>query len=98
MAQRYGAARSFASPAVAILVPAAPTRAPSVRTVIPVPSKPTTTVPSRSVRSTRAPVWANRSIVAAAGWPYGFPAPADATATFGRTASMNACVVAVRLP
>jgi hypothetical protein len=73
-------------------------RAPSVRTVIPSASKAATTVPSRSVRSTRAPAAASRSIVARAGWPYGFPAPAEATATDGRTASTNAWVVAVRLP
>jgi hypothetical protein len=73
-------------------------RAPSVRTVICAASNPTTIVPSRSVRSTRAPAVASRSIVALAGWPYGLSAPADATATLGRTASMNASVVAVRLP
>ena len=56
--------------------------------------------PSRRDRSgsTRAPDAASRSSVAFAGWPYGLPAPADATATAGRIASMNACVVAVRLP
>lgn len=73
-------------------------RPPSVVTVIPAVSKPTTTDPSRSVRSTRAPDVASRSSVALAGCPYGFPAPADATANAGRTVSMNACVVAVRLP
>jgi hypothetical protein len=73
-------------------------RAPSVRTVMPPASKPTTTEPSRSVRSTRAPDAERRSSVAFAGCPYGFPAPADATATAGRTASTNAWVVAVRLP
>ncbi len=73
-------------------------RAPSVRTVNPPASKPTTTEPSRSVRSTRAPDAARRSSVAFAGCPDGFPAPVDATATPGRTASTNACVVAVRLP
>ena len=35
---------------------------------------------------------------ARAGWPYGLPAPAEAIAIRGRTASTNACVVAVRLP
>jgi hypothetical protein len=77
---------------------AATGRAPSARTVIPVASNPTTTVPSRSVRRTRAPEAARRSRVAFAGWPYGLPVPADATATVGRVASTNACVVAVRLP
>ena len=77
---------------------AAVERPPSARTVIPLASKPTTTVPSRSVRRTRAPAAASRSSVALAGWPYGLPAPADATATVGRVASTNACVVAVRLP
>jgi len=56
------------------------------------------TVPSRSVRKTRAPIAANRSIVERAGCPYGLPAPADATATFGRTACRNGSVVAVLLP
>ncbi len=37
-------------------------------------------------------------MVARAGWPYGLPAPAEATATRGRTAATNASVVAVRLP
>ena len=72
--------------------------APSVRTVMSPASKPTTTVPSRSVRRTRAPAAASRSRVALAGWPYGLPAPADATATFGRVASMKGSVVAVLLP
>jgi hypothetical protein len=78
--------------------PAATGRAPSVRIVIPDASNPATTVPSRSVRSTRAPAAASRSIVDLAGCPYGFPAPAEATATAGRTVSTNACVVAVLLP
>jgi hypothetical protein len=43
------------------------TRAPSVRTLIPPDSNPTTTVPSRSVRRTRAPEAARRSSVALAG-------------------------------
>lgn len=98
IAQRYAAARLFPPLTVAVRALAAATRGPSVRTVIPDPSKPTTTVPSRSVRSIRAPTATSRSIVAFDGCPYGFPAPADATATLGRTASTNACVVAVRLP
>jgi hypothetical protein len=72
--------------------------APSARTVIWSASKPTVTVPSRSVRKTRAPAAASRSSVALAGWPYGLPAPAEATATFGRVASMKGSVVAVLLP
>jgi hypothetical protein len=44
-------------------------RPPSVRTVIAPASKPITTEPSRSVRRTRAPAVASRSIVALAGWP-----------------------------
>ena len=52
---------------VAAVERTAAVRAPSVRTVIPVASKPITIVPSRSVRSTRAPAVARRSIVAVAG-------------------------------
>ena len=73
-------------------------RGPSLRTVSAPDSKPTTTVPSRSVRRTRAPAAASRSSVTRVGWPYGLPVPADATATRGWTTSTNACVVAVRLP
>lgn len=73
-------------------------RAPSVRTRSRSGSKVTTTVPSRSVRRTRAPAAVRRSRVTRVGWPYGLPAPADATATFGRTRSTKAWVVAVRLP
>ena len=73
-------------------------RTPSVRTVTLSGSKPTTTVPSRSVRSTRAPAFVSRSRVSRVGCPYGFPAPADATAILGRTASTKPWVVAVRLP
>jgi hypothetical protein len=61
-------------------------------------SKLATTVPSSSVRRTRAPEAVSRSMVDLAGCPYGLPAPADATATFGRVASMKAWVVAVLLP
>ena len=68
------------------------------RTVMRSGSKATTTVPSWSVRRTRAPDAARRSSVAFAGWPYGLSAPAEATATVGRVASTNAWVVAVRLP
>jgi len=46
---------------------AAAGRPPSVRTVIPVVSNPTTTVPSRSVRRTLAPEAASRSRVDLAG-------------------------------
>jgi hypothetical protein len=73
-------------------------RPPSACTVIPLASNPTTTEPSRSVRKTRAPDAASRSRVDFAGWPYGLPAPAEATATVGLVASTNACVVAVLLP
>jgi hypothetical protein len=90
-----GAARRAARPGSAATSVVA---APSVRTVMSPSSKPTTTVPSRSVRRTRAPAAASRSKVALAGWPYGLPAPADATATFGRVASMKGSVVAVLLP
>lgn len=75
-----------------------PGRGPSTQTVIPAASNPTTTVPSSSVRRTRALAAVRRSIVAFVGWPYGLPDPAEATASRGRTASTNACVVAVRLP
>lgn len=105
IAHRKAAARGGVAPARRAFVlavvgrgAAAAGRPPSVRTVIPVASNPTTTVPSRSVRRTLAPAVASRSSVDLAGWPYGFPAPADATATAGRTASTNAWVVAVLLP
>jgi hypothetical protein len=56
------------------------------------------TVPAWSVRST-SPAWAhNRSIVAAAGWPYVLPAPTDTTATPGRRAASNSSEDAVPLP
>jgi hypothetical protein len=67
-------------------------------TVIAVASNETVTVPSWSVRNTWAPAARSRSSVERAGWPYGLPAPAEATATDGRTASTNGSVVAVRLP
>ena len=56
--------------------------------------------PTRPGRSggSRAPPPAAAPSVARAGWPYVLPAPAEATATRGRTASTNAWVVAVRLP
>lgn len=87
----------LATASLAVVASAAP-RPPSARTETSSGSNATTTVPSRSVRKTRAPAAANRSRVAFAGCPYGLPAPADATATFGRTASTNPWVVAVRLP
>jgi hypothetical protein len=77
---------------------AAVRRGPLVRTVRPVSASSIVTDPSSSVRSVRAPAARSRASVAGAGWPYVLPAPADATATRGRTASTNACVVAVRLP
>ena len=96
IAQRNAAARP--APRAGTGDAAAAGRPPSARTVIASRSKPTTTVPSRSVRRTRAPAAASRSSVAFAGWPYGLPAPAEATATRGRTASTNGWVVAVLLP
>ncbi len=90
--------RKTAACAVGVVERAGTGRPPSAWTVIPAASKVATTVPSRSVRKTRAPAAASRSSVARAGCPYGFPVPAEATATFGRTASTNACVVAVLLP
>lgn len=44
-------------------------RPPSARTVSPGAPKVTATVPSRSVRKTRAPASAKRPRVARAGWP-----------------------------
>jgi hypothetical protein len=94
--------RNATAAVAAILVvgcgPATAARPPSARTVMPEDSNPITTVPSRSVRRTRAPAAASLSRVAFAGWPYGLPAPAEATATRGRTASTNGWVVAVLLP
>lgn len=78
-------------------VPAS-TRGGSLRTDIPDAPNVTVTVPSRSVRNVLAPAAASRSSVTRDGWPYGFPAPAEATAIRGRTAAMKASVVAVRLP
>ena len=71
--------------------PVVVTRSPSARSSI-------STLPSRSVRYTRAPESRRRASVEPAGWPYGFPAPAEAIATRGRTASRNGWVVAVALP
>ncbi len=73
-------------------------RGPLVATRSAWPVNVTSTAPSVSVRYVRPATLASRSIVAGAGWPYGFPAPADATATFGRAASRNACVLAVFEP
>jgi len=70
----------------------------SVWIVVPDASNAIVTDPSRSVRRTRAPAAARRSSVDFAGCPYGLPAPADATAMRGRTASTKACVVAVLEP
>lgn len=67
-------------------------RAPVVRTRMgPIPRS-TVTVPFWSVRSTRAPAVWSRATVAGAGWPYGFPRPAEITASDGRTAARNASV------
>ncbi len=78
---------------------AATRRAPlSATAIAPAGSIVTATEPSVSVRRTRAPVAARRSIVERAGWPYGLPAPAETIATRGRTASRKAGVEAVALP
>lgn len=58
----------------------------------------TVTLPSVSVRRTRAPVASRRARVLGAGWPYRLPVPALATATLGRSAARKASVEAVRLP
>ena len=58
----------------------------------------TVTVPSVSVRSTRAPESCSSATVAGAGWPYGLPRPAEITASAGWTASRNASVDEVRDP
>ena len=73
-------------------------RPPLDLTEIPVASNLTVTLPSRSVRNTRAPRASTRANVAGDGWPYGLPAPADATATVASAASRKASVEAVRLP
>ena len=72
IAQRNAGVRATASVATEALAGVARglgagDRTPSVRTVIPSPSNPTTTVPSRSVLSTRAPEAARRSSVDLAG-------------------------------
>jgi hypothetical protein len=83
-----------ASPAAAVDARCGPV----AETASPDGSSSTETVPSSSVRRTRAPESRSLASVDGAGWPYVLPAPADATATRGRTASTNAWVVAVRLP
>jgi len=40
----------------------------------------------------------SRSMVAAAGWPYGLRRPTETSPIRGRTASRNAAVEEVRLP
>jgi hypothetical protein len=69
-------------------------RGPPVDTRSDGPVKVTSTAPSVSVRYVRSATVASRSSVAGAGWPYEFPAPAETTATLGRTASRNAWVLA----
>ncbi|MBF8290885.1 MAG: hypothetical protein HW391_1853 [Chloroflexi bacterium] len=56
------------------------------------------TVPSVSVRSTRAPDASRRPIAAAVGCPYGLPRPAETTATWGCRAARSASVEDVRDP
>jgi hypothetical protein len=73
-------------------------RAPLVRTRMDGPSKATSTVPSVSVRYVAPAAACSRSIVDGAGWPYGLPAPAETTATRGRTAARNGGVLDVREP
>lgn len=73
-------------------------RAPLVRTLSDGPSKATSTVPSVSVRYVSPATACSRSIVDGAGWPYGLPAPAETTATRGRTAARNGGVLDVREP
>jgi hypothetical protein len=60
--------------------------------------KVTSTVPFVSVRYVFPAIAARRWIVDGAGCPYGFPAPAETTATFGRAASRNGSVDAVFEP
>jgi hypothetical protein len=62
------------------------------------PSVETWSVPSRSVRKTRAPSSDRRATVRGAGCPYGLPSPALISATRGASASTNAWEVAVPLP
>ena len=82
----------------AATVVAAVERAPASWTDRPSSRSSTSTEPSWSVRYTLAPLARSRSSVDLAGCPYGLPAPADAIATFGRTASTNGWVDAVALP
>ena len=96
MAQKNVAVRASDAPAVGRRVGCG--RPPDERTVMPLGSKPTVTLPSRSVRNTRAPRASMRDSVAGDGWPYGLPVPAEATAIVGSTASRNASVDAVLLP
>ena len=63
----------------------------------PLPGPPRPSRPGRSGRPARRCA-RSRSRVDLAGCPYGLPAPADAIATRGRTASTNAWVDAVALP
>ena len=64
----------------------------------PAGSKPTTTVPSRSVRSTRAPGGGEPIERGLRRVPVRVAGPGRRDGDPGRTASTNACVVAVRLP
>src|SRR5438876_11115410 len=56
------------------------------------------TVPSRSVRYTRAPAPVQSATTSAAGCPYWFCAPTEMTATWGRVLVAHACVVPFQLP
>jgi hypothetical protein len=73
-------------------------RGPDVRTATRSALRSTSIEPSVSVRSTCGTRAFSRLIVAGAGWPYVFSAPAETTAIDGATASRNAGVDDVRLP
>jgi len=73
-------------------------RAPSAWTAALTPSRDTSTVPSRSVRSTRMPRARRRFTVAGAGCPYVLRAPTEIKPMRGRMASRKAAVEEVRLP
>jgi hypothetical protein len=84
--------------ATAAMAPTAIRLAPEACTAMRSVVRSTSTEPSVSVRRTCGTRALSRAIVAGAGWPYGFPAPAETTATDGATASRKAGVDEVRLP
>lgn len=71
---------------------------PLVATRTPWPVNVTSTDPSPSVRYVARATASSRASVSGVGWPYGLPAPAETTATRGRTADRNASVEAVLEP